>query len=336
MRLLDRTVHFCLRLPHQLLIWSGLLLLAGTVITTAVVPGRNLAVSIAIVGTFFGTVLLSLSLSKVIRSLAAQETRRTESQSALKGRLKQSERRRDAAEAELSNAAEEIARLERMQVNVTAFQPILKLGLLEVETSITDFQRRVITGERDQGWFRNGSRKVYQGALQIPVKAHLGVDLQKVRVREEEGNQLVLSGLTMISMTDTAEGARWLLDEIRTEYVKDEQIVQFKSDTRDPRSKDFSRDQELQVRARLKEGQDFKVFESGLVRTAEQLLRVLLAPLEKELVFETEPTADSMELFAYLDVHNRELQAAIAELRNHLSAPRQLPEKSSVPEEPEI
>ena len=105
--------------------------------------------------------------------------------------------------------------------------------------------------------------------------------------------------------------------------------------SRDPRTKDFSREQELQVRARLKEGQDFKVFESGLVRTAEQLLRVLLAPLEKEVTFETEPGGDTMELFAYLDEHNRELQSAIAALRNHPASARPLLEDGPAAE-PEI
>src|SRR4029079_16279291 len=111
MRFLDGIMRFFLRLPHQLLIWGGLLLLAGTIVATSIVPGRNLAVSIAIVGTFFGTALLCLSLSKVIRSLAGQEARRTGSVSGIKGRWKEAVRERNAAEAGLASATSEIARL---------------------------------------------------------------------------------------------------------------------------------------------------------------------------------------------------------------------------------
>ena len=62
---------------------------------------------------------------------------------------------------------------------------------------------------------------------------------------------------------------------------------------------------------------------------------VLLAPLEKEVSFETEPGGDTMELFAYLDEHNRELQSAIAALRNHPGSTRPLLENAPTAE-PEI
>lgn len=287
-------------------------MLAGTVVLAAALPSRDLAVATAVAGTFLGTVLLSFSLTKLVFSARAENIERDLTRSEIKGRLRRAETACESAERRALQAAEEIARLEAMRINIAAIQPITKLGLLEVETHVTDFQQRVVGDGKEEVWWRNGYRQTYVGAVRIPVKAHLAVDLQKVRVRPVGGNRLVLSGLTMVTVTDTAQGATWLLDEIRTEYLKEKQPVKFKGDVHDPRAKRFSRDQEIQVRARLKEGQDFRVFESGLIRTAEQVLRLLLSPLGQEISFEPDAGPEARELFDYLADHNRELEAKIS------------------------
>jgi hypothetical protein len=301
-------------LVYPVLAALGLLTIAGTVILASTLPGRELAIAVAVVGSCLGTGLLALALPKIL-SRSHQANQRVElSRSDMKTRLQAAEEAQAAAQRQALNAAREIARLESMRVNVAAFQPILKLGLLEVETTLTDFQRRVLGEQIDPAWWRNGSRTVYHGVVQMPVKAHLGIDLQRVQVREMGANQLILSSLSMITITDTAEGATWLLDEIRTEYVKEGQTGPFKGDAHDARAKQFSREQELQLRARLKAGHDFKVFEPGLVRTAEQVLRVLLAPLGKEIIFQPEPLENSTELLAYLQSHNQLVHARVAAL----------------------
>ena len=300
------------KVPHFLGLGLGLGILAGTVVLAAILPSKELAIAVAITGTFLGTALLTWSLSKLVSRTQGEQTPRDLSRSEVRGRLQAAEQGRQAAELQAREAAREIARLESMRINVAAFRPILNLGLLEVETHITDFQRRIIGDAKEEVWWRNGYRQAYVGVVRIPVKAHLGVDLQQVRVREAAGNRLILVGLRMVTVTDTAQGATWLVDEIRTEYLKDRQAVKFKGDARDPRAKEFSREQELQVRARLKQGQDFKVFEAGLLRAAEQLLRVLLAPLQKEIAFESDPSPESQELLAYLGTHNRELESRLA------------------------
>lgn len=303
------------RVPSQLFTLLGLLLLAGTAVAAAMLSDKELAVAVAMVGTFLATGLISLYLPRLIASSQARDLERDLSRREAKTRVRQAEEARDRSEQRLVEAAREIARLESMRINLAAFQPILKLGLLEVETNITDFQRRPVGGEKEEVWWRNGYRHVYVGVVQIPVKAHLGIDLQKVRVREGPDNQLIVAGLTMISVTDTAEGAKWLLDEVRTEFLKERETVKFKGDAHDARAKTFSRDQELQIRARLREGRDFQVFEAGLIRAAEQLLRVLLAPIGKGIVFESGPSTEGRELLEYLAEHNRLLEARLIALK---------------------
>ena len=322
---------FVASISRQLLIGLGLVFLLGTLGLAEWVADKEMAIAVAIGGTFLGTLLITLNLPRLIRTELRPVVEQELATSQSERRLKQSERERQETENKWLEAAREIARLEAMRINVEMFRPVLKLGLLEVETNVTDFQHRIVTREERQGWLRNGYRDAYAGVVQIPVKAHLGVDLQKVRVHDS-GQQLIVTGFVMTTVTDTAEGAKWLLDEVRTEYMKGSQVVKFKGDTHDQRSKAFSREHELQVRARLKEGLDFQVFESGLVRTAQQVLRVLLAPLGKEVRFETTPPGEGRELLTYLAEYNAEIARRVADLKTEMNEADILKEIPSTPQ----
>lgn len=309
------------KLRNQLLVGTGLLILALVLPLTATVPGKDLAVALTFAGTCIGTALVSLFLPKILLATAEENAQRDFTRSESKQRVAQAEREAALAGQKVLDANREINRLSSMRIDVAAVQPMLKLGLLEVETTVTDFQQRPVGEAREEVWWRNGYRNTYVGVVRIPVKAHLGIDLQKVRLREVEPGRLVIGGITMVTVTDTAEGATWLLDEVRTEYLKDRQVVKFKGDCDDALAKTYSRAQELEVRARLNHGQDFRVFESGLIRTAEQLLRVLLAPLHKELIFGKDPGPESQDLISYLATHNRRIEAAIADLARKSEPP---------------
>ena len=115
------------------LVSLGLALLAGTVLTAAVVNDKQLAVAVAVCGTFLGTVLLTLFLPKLAyRSIKLQMA--TEEQ------VVESERKNQESERKLLEAEREIARLESMQIHLETLQPIVTLGLLKVNTTLTDFQ----------------------------------------------------------------------------------------------------------------------------------------------------------------------------------------------------
>jgi hypothetical protein len=277
-----QSMRFISRISAQLLVGTGLVTFAATIIICALLPEKNVAVAVAVTGTFIATSFLMLGISKVISGGIEQDVRREQTATAERRSREESEAKYEAAERRLANAQREIARLEAMRINIEALKPIQNLGLLEVETSVTDFQRRVIEPEHAATWWRKGRRDTYLGVIQIPVKAHLGVDLKQVRVSQRDDDRLIVGGLAIVVMTDTAAGAKWLLDEVRTEYLHGDMVVSFRGKGHDRRTKDLSRDHELQVRSRLKEGQDFKVFEAGLIRTTQQVLRALLAPLGKK------------------------------------------------------
>lgn len=308
-------------LKDQMACMLAVLILIGTLAAAALIPGKQLAVAVAVAGTFLGTALLSVHLPRLFRASVLREQQIGLSKAQLEQRLTETADLADRSERRALVAEREIARLETMRIDVAALNPILNLGLLEVETRLTDFQRRIVGDEREEAWWRNGYRQTYLGVLQLPIKAQLGIDLSRVRVSERSDGSLVVSGITMTAATDTTSGPEWLLDEIRTEYLKEQQVVKFKGDAEDPRAKAYSRDQEAQLRRRLQEGQDFKVFESGLVRSAERFLRVLLGPTGRPVHFEAEPLEQSRELTAYLVEYNQRLDRQVADLKTEVTPP---------------
>ena len=301
-------------IPNTVFTLLGVALLAGTVVAAAMVEEKNLAVAVATSGSIVGTALLSLYLPKLIYAAKEQELRNQLSSSEERDRRHEAERRRQEVEKRCLEAEREIARLESMRINVDAFQPTVKLGLMEVETSLKDFRRQELGDETEETWYRKGYRDVYVGVMQMPLKAQLGIDLQKVRVWPGQGNHLMVGGITMTTTADTAQGAEWKLHEVRREFIRDKKFVAFEGDPFDSRIMQLSREHEQQLRTRLKEGQDFRVFEPGLIRAAEKVLRLMLAPLGKNVSFFGAAVPESQELLAFLGDHNKRLTAEIADL----------------------
>lgn len=308
----ERVGRLLANIPNAVFTLLGLALLAGTLIAAALVKDKNLAVAVATSGSIVGTTLLSLYLPKLIYAAKEEELRREVSASEERDRRHQEERSRQEAEKRYLEAEREIARLESMRINIEAFQPIVKLGLLEVETNLKDFRRQVLGDEAEETWYRKGYRDVYLGVMQIPLKAQLGIDLQRVRVWPGQGNRLMVGAITMTTTADTAPCAEWLLGEVRREFIKDKQFVAFEGDPHDPRVMQLNRAHEQQLRQRLKEGQDFRVFEAGLMRAAEQVLRLLLSPLNKDITVSQAAIPESQELLAFLADHNQRLTARMA------------------------
>jgi hypothetical protein len=310
----EKVGRFLENIPNMVFTLLGSALLVGTVLCAAMVTEKNLAVAVATSGSIAGTALLSLYLPKLIYAAKERELKDQLSSSEARERLRETQSLREKAEKRCLEAEREIARLESMRINVEAFQPIIKLGLMEVETSVKDYQYQVLGDETPETWYRKGYRDVYMGVVEIPLKAQLGIDLQKVRVWTGQDNRLMVAGITMTTTTDTAEGAEWKLYEVRREFIKDEKCVSFEGEAHDTRTTQHSQEQEQQVRNRLKQGQDFKHFEVGLIRAAQQVLRVMLAPLGKEISFPSSAVPESQELFPFLADHNKRLTDKISDL----------------------
>jgi hypothetical protein len=285
-----RFFSFVGKISSIVLAGCGGAVLAGAVVAAAFAQNKELAVAIAVVGTAIGTFFLSLFLPKV---LCAKFDSAIEDRASL--------------ERSLAERNSEIQRLERSRINLDSISEVLKLVLVEVEMHHTDFKDRQLE-HHEPTRFTKERDLVYRGAVSIPIKAQLGIDLAQLRLHQPDNGRLIVSNLVFWNFIDTSEGAQWLLSEIRNEYKKDGTVVEVTSDYTDRRSLLERDEHERDLRRRIKEGQNFKQFEPGMRRSAKRWLRMFLAPMADEIEFTAELVPGSTDFVTFLKQHNEAIR----------------------------
>jgi hypothetical protein len=283
-------------IPAKVLTLAGMASLAGGIVAAQLIQDRGLALTAMGFGAFLGATLLSLYLPKALYGLQQQ------SESGLRDMRLQ-----------LDRAKEEITRLQRTKINVDSFKAISKLALIELDLSVTDYQRKTIQVEAET-MFRKERQLVYSGLLRIPVKAHLGVDLSKLKVQEKDGELLV--GNLVASHVYEPGSSEWEFDEVRMEHRKNGGVVEVTVDPLDPRSKEHTREHETQIRQRIKEGAYIKAYEEGMLAHAQGVVRQLLAPLGMRISFSKDALNAGVDLQTFLTTGT----PATAELAPNLPA----------------
>lgn len=304
--------------PRWFLSVVGFALLCGGLVLASFVDRKDLAVALTFTGTLFGTTLLGLNLPKLMAKLIDDEREKAR---LLEDKLK-AEKAERVAQEKNREAEREIARLERMQLSLQTFKPIANLGLLTVEMVIKDFRSRKLGGkEQTKVWGIPLSRvrqMSYMGAVEVPVKAHLGVDLHKVQIKVDAAGRLIVGGLNMSTSADTVCGAQWQLHEVRTELFRNDEVNEIIIDPRDARLMGERDAHERQLRERIGAGQTFTVFEKPLLQAAREVLTSLLTPLGREIVFVDSPPADSSPLMSFLAEEQQLLTDRITARRKEL------------------
>lgn len=313
--LIERFRRFLENTSYSLLCGAGGLVLALSLVASAMVERKDVAVAVAIAGTFIGTAVLSFFLPKFFLKMKKEELE----QAALANTMLIEAQRKNQ---ELANAQIKIAHLEGMRINLDQFRSVFNLGLLEIEMHITDFCRKSL-GKTEKPWYVPGKdyEDFYVGVLKIPIKAHLGVDLTKVRLKESIAGKIIISNIVPSHIINTGDGEVWPLDEVRSEYMKGDKVVEIESNPADPRRLIEAREHAKQVRGRLKEGNDLKPYEPAIIKAAQHALRALLIPLNKEIEFSDDSGLDGDPILTFLEKHNSRLQRTIEERRKQINPP---------------
>lgn len=315
---IERFFRFLTNIPNALFSAVGGLFLIAGLVGAAAITAKDLAVAVAVAGTFIGTTLLSLFVPKVLYSIKEKELQKAAADANEKQKLIEEQKKSAETARRLVDAEKEITRLEKMRINLDAFRSVMKLGLLEVDMSITDVVKQRLAAS-DETLLRKERHDVYVGAMKIPIRAQLGINMGEVRLREDVDGRLVVSNIVPSHVIDTCAGTEWQIDEVRTEYVKDGRVVEIQGQCNDLRTKQQARMHENQVRERLKRGEDFKCFEAGVIKAAEQALRIFLTPLGKEIVFSTNTDSEGQDIIRFLNTHNETIQNRIEQERKRIT-----------------
>lgn len=301
---------------------AAFLLLCGGVVLGALIGRKEVAVALVFASTLVGTAILSLVLPKVLARVINDEREKARM---LEEKLKAEKAEREAEE-KLREAILEIERLERMQLSLQSFKPIANLGLLTVETVIKDFRSKKLGPKEQKSILGIPLSRVkqmsYMGAVEVPVKAHLGVDLHQVQIKVDAAGRLIVGGLTMSTTADTVRGAEWQLQEVRTELFRNDEVSEIIIDPHDARLIAERDAHERQLRERISAGQSFTVFEKPLLQASREVLTSLLTPLGREIVFVDSPPSDATPLMNFLAGEQQALANRIEDQRRALDAPR--------------
>ena len=262
----------------------GTSLVASGIIGGFVAPTQSAAVFL----TFFCTAIGTLVLQPVLRKLLASDSDITMTASALaRERAERLQR-----EQQVAACQQEIARLERRRIDVNRITPVMQLGLLEVEMDITDFVRKAFDDndnplpeiERIPGHWE------YVGCLRKTFKTTLGVDLEKLMFFEE-GDRLWVTGLSGVSLGLKDLETKRSLGEVRvrersvTSPMKGELVVQ---DVH-AQLRRCDSEQEAVLQEGVNKSVPLENLDKHIKRLAEGWLRIILAPLEKQIVFGDPP-----------------------------------------------
>jgi hypothetical protein len=358
-KLTEKLDRFLKEMESLTLTVLGIGVIVGTVCIALYIPSKLFAVIVTSVGSCAGGSILAVvqvkrareeikTFKDTITQQAEQLQRAEEDKRKLEERLRQQQRQfkiileeqarkvegllreREQLDQERERLLEQKARLEAMRINVNAYRPVLRLGLCELDMHTYDVkEERIAKVERPFPDPRRSEETWYLGIVEHEFKANFGVDLTKVRFTELESGELEISGLESEFQGIDPVRQKPRLAEIRTYY---------KAETGDviPRdgitvvssnkiSGNNTYDEHLQKQiteflGRLRQGLAFQDLDQYVVRLAMEFLRVIFAPMGKEIKFVEKVNESGLGFLEYLGRKNRQLEEQIRKIQQELQA----------------
>jgi hypothetical protein len=272
------------RIGYRLLFAAGVGVAVLFIAFSLLVDVRSLSVLLAAIGAALGALIVGLSLPKLLVAAGTQ-------------REKQMEQDLKVALAQRTQLAADIERLKAQQMQFQQVQSVLKLTLLEVDATLTDFKDEALGSvERRLG---GAEEHHYIGVLRKKVKVMLGIDLARLRVKAE-GHTLLIDGLHAEFQGVREDQENWLLRQIQ---VREDNLVLSNKTVvvhDDNRLLDASTRQQADLDARLREGVELQAFDAALEKLGEQWLRAMVMPMGLQVRMAPLPEADSTPFLNYL------------------------------------
>lgn len=293
----EKTLQFVRKLSLYAILLTGALAILVSIWLASLASEKSTAILITAVGCIMGTGIISLVWPRFAAEWVESGTRDR----------KELLQKLTAVEAEIS-------RLMQTRVNVNSFKPIMKLGVLETDSVIRDFRREKLH-EEAPGRLQRGELHEFVGVLTIEFKARFGVDLEKLKFWDAGDRTLMVSGMKSEFQGYMNQKKEWNLAEVRINKFggtlpDDNQIA--KGDSRLIQHRDR---QEHDLEQRINNGVEFQSLDSLIRRWAAELIRVMLAPLGKEILFVEETNAASDGLFDYLSACDGRIDSNVTELK---------------------
>jgi hypothetical protein len=252
-----------------------------------------LAVALATIGSCFLMVPLTLAFSNFVASRVGKiETGRVTQGEAIKQQII------------IDGLKDTIRHLENTMFNVQEFEKILDLGLIETNLENTKFTRNEFDMDwKEQnvtwnnglpivGWGAGGEYYEYIEVMSSKITAKFGVDLKNIKLSYSSGNQniIIVSGIQAKYIGNSRFEPNWEISEIRkveidsSENKKRTQILNTLEAER--KRNQFMQNTVKNYQNRLSQGLETNFMDDSVIKLAQNFIRLVLAPLGKEVKFE--------------------------------------------------
>ena len=303
----------------RLCLLATVVLAAGAVAGSFLVPTKPLGVLLASGGCFVAGWVFAAALAKNLQLAGADQQTMAEVQK----RAERLQVQNQGLQVQIDDLRREKERLEHQRIDINAIRPILKLGLAEADMSIKDVKVAWLDDFTPGSMMSGASRSQYVGVLQRSFKAAYGVDLGKVRFREES-DCIRVAGIATESLGLKDDRTEWLVRQTQKYRLKATSLTSgapipvadaakgfaagdhyYEIDPARPfegsrdlnRSSNQAEAQEEELRRRINQGtgSEFQNVNAYIREMVQGFLRYLLAPVGKPLLFVETPVGEVQE-----------------------------------------
>jgi hypothetical protein len=194
--------------------------------------------------------------------------------------------------------------LERARLSMQSFQQIAELALTQANFSQTLVRKEPVT-PIETGWGLLADY-YYDEALVIivhDINAKFGIDLKQVKIAKTKDDSVVVSGIRPRFIGADKNESKTLLKEIRR---VDNKLgvpyrVRIKDQRQDVTLADIKAEQyELEFQKKLSEGMEMTFMDNVIVQLAQNFIKIVLAPLYSNIVFNNVDAPEALPLLDYL------------------------------------
>ena len=329
---------------------TGFIGIIVTIWSALIIPIKSISIVVTAAGIFLCTTAVIISLYVlIIMQLndnllkdfqAKQKERKTQLDL-----LSQKEINKEQA-THIKSLENELRLFKNTQLQINGFSTILEVNLLEIPMKQTTVHRKILRSlikrTYTKGWGRMKKEIVdgcnYDEALVIlthDVTAKFGIDLKDVHITNSKTapDTIELSGIKPKFMGTIKNSCHNELVEVRTGYIEPEELEnnaeEIHASDEELLSKDFkSRRFEIERKnaaaailyadecrneynARLEKGLETPFMNDAVKKLGQNVLKSILAPLNKSIVFVDDVPADSISIADYFSTNIKMLESKI-------------------------
>ncbi|MDR0527559.1 MAG: hypothetical protein LBG79_07090 [Spirochaetaceae bacterium] len=204
---------------------------------------------------------------------------------------------------EMEALKDNVKLLENAQLSMRSFEKILEVALLQANLKQTLVRKERISAV-EQGIFVDNYYDEVLVVITHDLMAKYGIDLNKVKITRIDGNTAVISGIKSKFIGTSRNVSNIPVREIREVNFKKGAIdsIKIKNDTSsNNKALQYAETYENEFQRKLSEGVELNFMDEAVIQLAQNFIRVMFAPLYKNIRFDNAERVGALPLPEYLD-----------------------------------